>query len=92
MPESFQPASAGTFSACLPAPSHKPRLRRAEVPGYLLSYHGIQIAVTTLAKLASIGGGPPFCKFGRRVLYEQDALDAWVHQKLSLPRFNTSKT
>ena len=38
--------------------SNRVRLRRSEVPAYLMEKHGIPIAVATLNKLASIGGGP----------------------------------
>jgi hypothetical protein len=37
----------------------RPRLRRVDVPAYLAAKHGIDIAVSTLAKMATVGGGPP---------------------------------
>src|ERR1700694_801794 len=43
----------------------KPRLRRAEAVEYLRIEHGLPVTVATLAKLASVGGGPRFEKMGR---------------------------
>lgn len=36
------------------------------------------LAVSTLEKLRVSGGGPVFCKLGRRVVYRASDLDAWV--------------
>ncbi len=69
----------------------RPRLRRAEVPGYLLQKHGIPIALKTLNKLASIGGGPLMTYAGRIPLYHVDDLDAWAEQRLSKPVASTSE-
>lgn len=70
----------------------KPRLRRCEASTYLEKKHGITVATTTLAKWASVGGGPAFEKFGRQPLYEPAVLDAWVAQKLGKARASTSET
>lgn len=51
---------------------------------------GIPTEASTLAKLASIGGGPSMRKFGRRVFYEAQALEAWIDEKLTVPRKSTS--
>lgn len=32
----------------------------------------------TLEKWRSVGGGPPFIKMGRRVIYDRKDLDAWL--------------
>jgi hypothetical protein len=55
-------------------------LTRREVPSYLREKHGEPAVVTekTLAKYAVLGGGPAFTKFGRKVGYTPDNLDAWV--------------
>lgn len=74
----------------LPPHLRKPRLRRAEVPEYLLLKHGIPIAVATLAKLASVGGGPGFQHVNRSPLYPTTALDAWATEKLSKIKTSTS--
>lgn len=51
---------------------------------------GIPSEPSTLAKYATVGGGPEMRKFGRRVLYEPKALEAWINEKLSAPRRSTS--
>ncbi|MBS3849707.1 hypothetical protein KD146_13465 [Devosia sp. BSSL-BM10] len=70
--------------------SAKPRLRRAEVPGYLLEHHGMTVAKATLAKLASVGGGPVMQYHGRIPLYPVTDLDQWAAARLSGPVPNTS--
>lgn len=55
-----------------------------------LKARGIPAESSTLAKYATIGGGPEMLKFGRRVLYELEALDEWTAEKLSAPRRSTS--
>ena len=68
----------------------KPRLRRCEASSYLEQKHGLTVAVATLAKYASVGGGPAFNLFGRFPLYEPGALDMWATQKLGRARTSTS--
>jgi hypothetical protein len=36
---------------------------------------------STLAKLRVFGGGPPFYKLGRRVVYDHRDLDNWVAER-----------
>ncbi|QCN96464.1 hypothetical protein D3093_11665 [Azospirillum argentinense] len=60
----------------------KPRLRRWEASEYLELVHGITIAPATLAKLASIGGGPSFNKANRTPLYPAVELDRWAIERL----------
>lgn len=36
------------------------------------------LAESTLEKLRVTGGGPVFCKLGRRVVYRLVDLDAWI--------------
>lgn len=69
----------------------KPRLRRNEVPAYLAEKHGIPIAVATLNKLASIGGGPAMQYVGRIPLYRPEDLDAWAADRLSAPVRSTAE-
>lgn len=76
----------------LPPALRKPRLRRFEVPAYLRLVHGIEIAAATLAKLASVGGGPPFQKMNRTPLYPTVELDIWAILKLGKPLRSTSDT
>lgn len=71
--------------------NERPRLRRSEVPAYLMEKHGIPIAVATLNKLASIGGGPAMQYAGRIPLYAPEALDAWAAERLSKPVRSTAE-
>ena len=57
----------------------------------LLAEHGIPCAAATLATYATRGGGPPFSKFGARVVYRRDDLIAWAKGKLTAPRRSTSE-
>jgi hypothetical protein len=66
----------------------KQYLDRREASQYLMS-QGLPCAVPTLAKYASIGGGPVMQKFGRRVLYRPTDLDAWASARLET-RLSTS--
>ncbi|RWQ16112.1 hypothetical protein [Mesorhizobium sp.] len=68
----------------------RPRLRRSEVPAYLLETHGIPIALATLNKLATIGGGPEMQYAGRIPLYTPEALDVWAESRLSKPVRSTA--
>jgi len=69
----------------------RPRLRRKDVPAYLAERHGIDIAVSTLGKLASIGGGPTMQYSGRIPLYHVEDLDAWAEARLSKPVRSTAE-
>lgn len=51
---------------------------------------GVPLSPNTLRKLACVGGGPKFRKFGRRVLYSPSDLDAWIDGRLSGPLRSTS--
>lgn len=58
-------------------------LRRPEAAQYLREKYGFG-SPRTLAKLACVGGGPPFRKAGPRiVLYEPPDLDDWALSRLS---------
>jgi hypothetical protein len=46
----------------------------------------------TLAKLATIGGGPPFVKCGRYPIYDPVTLTEWVLSRTSAKRRSTSET
>jgi len=37
-----------------------------------------RLARATLAKLRVLGGGPPFVKFGAKVLYDSEELESWI--------------
>ncbi|WDR07312.1 hypothetical protein PSQ90_07805 [Devosia rhodophyticola] len=68
----------------------RPRLRRREAAAYLLEVHGVPVAVATLAKMATVGGGPLITYFGRRPLYACSDLDSWASGKLAAPVASTS--
>lgn len=65
------------------------RMRRREAAEFLTS-RGYSIAPATLAKYATVGGGPVFSSFGRRPLYTEADLLAWAEGKLSAPKRSTS--
>jgi hypothetical protein len=68
-----------------------PRLRRKAVPAYLAEKHGITIALATLSKLATTGGGPRMQYIGRIPLYHVDELDRWVEARLGTPVGSTAE-
>ncbi len=70
--------------------SNPRRFRRAQASEYLKSEWGLNYRPTTLAKLATIGGGPAFEHFGRWPVYRQDELDRWVRARLSGLKLSTS--
>lgn len=66
-------------------------LRRAEAANYLREHHSIEIAKSTLAKFATIGGGPIMVYAGRFPLYRPADLDAWAAARISPPCRSTSE-
>lgn len=84
--------TAHTNSILSPSQLHlRPRLRRKDVPEYLLKVHGIDIAYSTLGKLASVGGGPAMQYSGRIPLYHKKDLDAWAVHRLTSRVISTSE-
>lgn len=69
----------------------RPRLRRNEASAYLLETHGVPLAVATLAKMATVGGGPKITYFGRIPLYARTDLDAWASSRLAAPVGSTAQ-
>jgi hypothetical protein len=66
------------------------RLSRAQ-GAEALTRIGYPTAYATLATLATRGGGPPFAKFGPRVIYRwQDLLD-WARARTTRPARSTSE-
>ncbi len=65
------------------------RLSRKEAAEFLTN-RGYKTAPATLAKLASIGGGPVFESFGRKPLYTPPNLLRWAQARSSGPRRSTS--
>ena len=56
-----------------------------------LNEQGYVTAPATLAKLASVGGGPQYRKFGRKPLYLPADLLQWAKSRCSAPRQSTSE-
>lgn len=65
-------------------------LRREQAAAYLQERYGAY-TTETLAKLATIGGGPPFVKFGRFPLYRPEDLQAWAESRMSQKVRTTSE-
>lgn len=63
-------------------------LSRAESAEYLVDL-GFPTTKRTMDKLACLGGGPKFYKFGSRVLYRPSDLTDWAQAKLSSPMAST---
>lgn len=68
----------------------KVKLTRREASQFLKE-RGYPVAWTTLQKLACIGGGPEYQRFGNRTLYTPERLIDWAEAKLSAPRHSTSE-
>lgn len=64
-------------------------LRRAEASRFLTE-RGYMTATATLAKLAVIGGGPPFQKFSRFPLYKSADLLNWATTRTTATCRSTS--
>ena len=75
----------------LPPALRKPRLRRWEASQYLETVHGLRVAPATLAKWASVGGGPAYHKCSRTPLYPIVELDRWAIARLGNLVSNTSE-
>ena len=56
-----------------------------------LNAAGFPTSPATLATKASRGGGPPFRKFGPRVLYTWGEAIEWAKSRLSVPMRSTSE-
>jgi hypothetical protein len=66
-------------------------LRRNAASEYLMETWGISRTPKTLAKLATIGGGPKFCRDGRIPLHTEEWLDEWVREQLSATISSTAE-
>ena len=67
-------------------------LRRKEAAEYLRKYYGF-CTQRSLAKLATVGGGPEYRKIGKRiVVYEPLKLDEWARSRIGKPQQSTSHT
>ncbi len=57
----------------------------------ILTSAGFPISPKTLATMVSRGGGPPYHKFGRTVLYRWSDALAWAEARLSPARRSSSE-
>ena len=64
-------------------------LNRSDAAEYVRG-KGLRCTKATLAKLACVGGGPIFQKFGRDVVHTPANLDLWIAARLSGPKTSTS--
>jgi hypothetical protein len=65
-------------------------LRRKDAAKYLKSKYGFG-ATKTLAKLATLGGGPKFRMTGRFPVYAPEDLDKWALDRMGEPVSSTSE-
>ncbi len=72
-------------------PENSDSLLTRQQTGLALREAGYPIADKTLATRASRGGGPPYRRFGARVLYRWADVMAWAESRLSPPVFTTSE-
>lgn len=64
-------------------------LSRPEAAEYVQG-RGLPCTKTTLAKFATVGGGPAYRRFGLRAVYTTDDLDRWIESRLSAPLASTT--
>jgi hypothetical protein len=65
-------------------------MRRKLASEYLFESHGISLSHATLAKLAVLGGGPPYWKDGAFPVYGVAQLDEFAVSRLGKLRRSTS--
>ena len=66
-------------------------LLRREDCAKALTRAGFRTSPKTLASKATRGGGPPYHKFGRTVLYRWSEVLAWAEARLSPPMTSSSE-
>jgi hypothetical protein len=66
-------------------------LRRKAAANYLKEHWGLPCSEKTLAKLACVGGGPAYRRFGRIPLYAAADLDEFAQIRLGRPVRSTSE-
>ncbi len=65
--------------------------RREAAAAFVREVFGIPCSPATLAKMATIGGGPGIVYVGRWPMYEDAALRAWVAAKTSAARSTSER-
>jgi hypothetical protein len=66
-------------------------LARAQASDYLFRKYGMRCKPSTLAKLATVGGGPVFQRIGRFPAYTPENLDRYAESRLSKEVRSTSE-
>jgi hypothetical protein len=66
-------------------------LTRREASEYLREKHHLRLSPKTLAKLASVGGGPDYAIYGCYAGYTEANLDLYAASRISAPRSSTSE-
>ena len=72
-------------------PDDPDRMLTRQVGAAALTEAGRPTSPATLATKATRGDGPPYVKFGRRVLYRWGDLLAWAEARTTKPRTSTSE-
>ena len=65
-------------------------LNRQRAAEYIETTWGLPCSPRTLAKLASVGGGPVFHKALGAAVYEPQNLDSWAASKICAPMVRAS--
>jgi hypothetical protein len=66
-------------------------MRRSDAADYLRTFYALPCRHSTLAKLACLGGGPPYRKAGKFPIYSREDLDAWARRRLGKLMRSTSE-
>lgn len=66
-------------------------LTKKQASDFLTNKMGLPVAVKTLSKLITVGGGPKYRKFYHRCVYLESDLREWATAHLSAPRTNSSE-
>lgn len=74
-----------------PIPDSRDALLTRQQAGTSLRAAGFPVADKSLATRASRGGGPPYRRFGARVLYRWGDLLDWAEARLSAPIRSTAE-
>lgn len=78
------------FQDSIQTPPDSALLRREDC-AKALTHAGYRMSPKTLASMATRGGGPPYHKFGRAVLYRWSEVLAWAEARLTSAFISTSQ-
>jgi hypothetical protein len=88
----FQHRAFGMMKEQASEDATRPILLRRRQCAASLTKVGFPISPATLSTMASRGGGPPYHKFGRTVLYRWPDVLAWAEARLSPSRRSSSES